>query len=152
MCFDDAAAQLPAEARTARLLEVDGGALLAFSRCGFSSTAMRRTFHDGVLRHAMAGQYSYCGEERNPFVDAVLLEARHARVPEESLLNTRRNCTGQPANAFNKPKVDIGAEALAFGLVGGTDCGAPGPSSAADAIEQVIADALALAHLGPSSS
>ena len=48
--FDDAAAQLPAAAREAKLLEIDVHSLLAFSPCGFSSNAVGRRFQQQVRR------------------------------------------------------------------------------------------------------
>ena len=93
-----------------------------------------------VLSAAFRGQYSFCGEERNPNVPALLEEARARRVPEEALLKTRRNCTGQPANDFNKPKVDLGATALAFQAA--PTCGAT--PARLDGAEDAMANALAI--------
>ena len=60
-------------------------------------------FERTVLTPAFVGQYSFCSEERNPHVQLILEEAKGIHVSEEALLKTRRNCTGQPANDFNKP-------------------------------------------------
>ena len=98
-------------------LVISASSLLRFSTCGFESPALAEHFQKDVLRHVFAGQYSYCGEERNPHVPDLLAEAKARGIPEEKLLITRRNCTGQPANAFNKPKIDLGSEALAFELL-----------------------------------
>ena len=48
--FDDAAAQLPTAPREAKLLEIDVHSLLAFSRCGFSSSATGLRFQEQVRR------------------------------------------------------------------------------------------------------
>ena len=36
------------------------------------------------------------------------------KLPEEPILVHQRNCTGNPDNPFNKPKVNLGPAALAF--------------------------------------
>ena len=102
-------------------------------------------FHNDVLRHLLAGQYSYCSEERNPFVESLLREAEARHVPGESLLITRRNCTGQPANDFNKPKVDLGAAALAFRPVAMCQSSTgDSPDGMVDGAERALRRALAL--------
>lgn len=147
--FDGAAlnATLPSEVRGARLLLVDAASLLRLSRCGFHDGAQATTAA-AVAALAFSGQYSYCSEERNPFIEPVLREAKRLRIPEEHALNTRRNCTGQPANAFNKPKVDMGAAALAFER--GCADGATGGGLAdavADGAERILERALTLVGL-----
>jgi len=96
------------------VVELDVRSLLRFSPCGFDDEAAAARFQRRVVERLFRGQYSYCGEERNPHVDAMLANARAKHQPEEPLLMTRRNCTGQPANDFNKPKVDLGPEALRY--------------------------------------
>lgn len=141
--FDAAAATLTQKhpsASNAHVLELTVRSLLRFSPCGFDALAQATRFDREVLQHVMAGQYSYCSEERNPFVEALLREADATHVPQERLLISRRNCTGQPANDFNKPKVDLGATALAFRPPG--TCGAM--PAGVDGAEEAIASALAI--------
>jgi hypothetical protein len=167
---------LPAAPEGSRLLEVDARSLLRLSACGFSSGATRDRFEREVAAHAFAGQcgtrsnpehlpypkrapclsgrYSHCSEERNPFVEALLREARAHGVPEESVLTTRRNCTGQPANAFNHPKVDLGAAALAFATscdaracAGVASAGSSDGPVGGDCLDAVLAGALTVAGL-----
>ena len=126
---------------TAQLLRVDATSLLRLSRCGFAAMAAASKFQSRVVAHAFVGQYSYCSEERNPDVEALLREAHARGVTEESLLLTRRNCTGQPANAFNKPKVDLGPASLAFAPP--AECAANGGATE-DGAERTLAAALAL--------
>lgn len=45
-----------------------------------------------LLPCAMLYRYSYCSEERNPHVDALLAHARANHHSEEAVLKTRRNC------------------------------------------------------------
>ena len=127
---DDAAKSIAAVRLGSEPLRVDATSLLRLSSCGFANATMARLFQMNVLQHTFAGQYSFCGEERNPHVQLLLLEARARKLPEEVLLKARRNCTGQPANDFNKPKVDLGAEALAFKPSG--SCGAEGLKDGAE--------------------
>ena len=98
----------------ANVLPEETGLSCGFSPCGFDDEAAAARFQRRVVERLFRGQYSYCGEERNPHVDAMLANARAKHQPEEPLLMTRRNCTGQPANDFNKPKVDLGPEALRY--------------------------------------
>ncbi|KAL1510357.1 hypothetical protein AB1Y20_006668 [Prymnesium parvum] len=126
---------------------VDAASLLRFSRCGFDNATAAADFDHTVLRRIFAGQYSFCSEERNPFISAIILEAHAANVPEETLLLTRRNCTGQPANAFNKPKVDLGADALAFLPVDNCASESSNVGERADYVEEALAAALALVGL-----
>ena len=129
------------------VLRVDALSLLRFSPCGFGDGATAGRFQNDVLRHVLAGQYSYCSEERNPFVESLLREAEARHVPGESLLITRRNCTGQPANDFNKPKVDLGAMALAFRPVGMCQGKGASPDDVFDGAESALRRALALVTL-----
>lgn len=106
-----------ARGRVPRLLEVPASSILRFSACGFDDVTAGEAFATQVIHKVFSGQYSYCSEERNPFVDALVREARSSKSSNlsiESLLLTRRNCTGQPGNAFNKPKVDLGPSTLSF--------------------------------------
>ena len=80
-------------------------------------------------------------EPSEPFVIRQPGKAHARGVTEESLLLTRRNCTGQPANAFNKPKVDLGPAALAFAPP--AECAANGGATE-DGAERTLAAALAL--------
>ena len=148
--FDGAAGVLlkayspPAE--QSDVVEVDASHLLRFSGCGFDDSRMTERFQRDVLEHIFAGQYSYCSEERNPFVDDLLKEAAVTKVPAEQLLVNRRNCTGQPSNAFNKPKVDLGPSALAFRPL--HSCGQQhDTSSIIDGAEDAVLRALALVQV-----
>jgi hypothetical protein len=77
------------------VLVVDARSLLRFSACGFEDAASAIDFNQRVVDLLFLGQYSFCGEERNPNVDAMLRTARAQGLPEEPLLLKRRNCTGQ---------------------------------------------------------
>ena len=77
------------------VLAVDARSLLRFSACGFEDAASAIDFNQRVVDLLFLGQYSFCGEERNPNVDAMLRTARAQGLPEEPLLLKRRNCTGQ---------------------------------------------------------
>jgi hypothetical protein len=151
--FGFAAQMLASQRGTAeKVVSVDAASLLRFSSCGFDDAITGEQFHSRVLRHVLAGQYSYCSEERNPFVEALLREAEARKVPSERLLITRRNCTGQPANDFNKPKVDLGADALAF--LPTQSCRDAGSRALVDGAEDALRSALALvrssAYAGPA--
>ena len=98
-----------------RVLEVDARELsLGLCACGFRSDAARTAFGEEVLKPMFRGQNSYCSRERNPNVAEVIERAQQQGESTEAALFVRRNCTGQPANAFNKPAVDMGPAALAF--------------------------------------
>ena len=125
------------------LVELDARDLLRFSRCGFGDLPTSRFFQGSVIGPALGGQYSYCSAERNPFIPGLLAEAKARKLPEEELLLTRRNCTGNPANAFNKPKVDLGAAALAFRPA--HECAAQ--TKITDGSEATLAEALSLVGL-----
>ena len=77
------------------VLTIDARSLLRFSACGFDDAASAIDFNQRVVDLLFLGQYSFCGEERNPNVDAMLRTARAQGLPEEPLLLKRRNCTGQ---------------------------------------------------------
>ena len=77
------------------VLIIDARSLLRFSACGFEDAASAIDFNQRVVDLLFLGQYSFCGEERNPNVDAMLRTARAQGLPEEPLLLKRRNCTGQ---------------------------------------------------------
>ena len=77
------------------MLTIDARSLLRFSACGFDDAASAIDFNQRVVDLLFLGQYSFCGEERNPNVDAMLRTARAQGLPEEPLLLKRRNCTGQ---------------------------------------------------------
>jgi hypothetical protein len=77
------------------VLVVDARSLLRFSACGFEDAASAIDFNQRVVDLLFLGQYSFCGEERNPNVDVMLRTARAQGLPEEPLLLKRRNCTGQ---------------------------------------------------------
>ena len=77
------------------VLTIDARSLLRFSKCGFDDAASAIDFNQRVVDLLFLGQYSFCGEERNPNVDAMLRTARAQGLPEEPLLLKRRNCTGQ---------------------------------------------------------
>jgi hypothetical protein len=97
-----------------RVVRVSAASLLRLAPCGFAAASARNAFERNVLPPVFAGQHSYCGSERNPHLGLILTQARARGVPDEQALVTERNCTGNPANAFNKPKVDIGPRALRF--------------------------------------
>ena len=121
-CADEIAA-LMAGRRDAlpRVLEVDARELFSgLCSCGFRSSAERTAFAEQVLTPMFRGQNSYCSKERNPNVEQVIAQARQQGESTEQALLHRRNCTGQPANAFNKPAVDMGPAALAF--TSGSNC------------------------------
>ena len=80
------------------LVRIDAASLLRFSPCGFHSRADSVTFQRNVVEPAFSGQYSFCSQERNPHIDAILAEARQRRLPEEQLLKTRRNWCGTRAS------------------------------------------------------
>ena len=129
-----------------RILRVDAHSLLRFSQCGFEHPRRAAVFERQVVAPFFAGQYSFCGVERNPNVETMLAEARAAHMAEEPLLKTRRNCTGQPANEFNKPKVDLGPKA--FALRKGCDAMSL-DSGLLDGVEAALRTALELVRLGP---
>ena len=111
---DTAADELASKLRGVRRLRVDARDLLRLSRCGFSQSPLQAAFQSGVTSRVFRGQYSHCSHERNPNVDKLLAEARRLKKPEEPILVHQRNCTGNPDNPFNKPKVNLGPAALAF--------------------------------------
>jgi hypothetical protein len=84
------------------IVEVDARHLLRFSACGFSDARLAGRFHRDVLEQIFAGQYSYCSEERNPFVSDLLKEAEVTHVPAEKLLVSRRNCTVRAATHYTR--------------------------------------------------
>jgi len=132
------------DAGGARVLRVSAASLLRLSPCGFREEKERRAFEAAVLPHAFGGQHSYCGKERNPNLGLVISEARRMGMPDEQALTLFRNCTGNPANAFNKPKVDLGPEAMRFlGDCGGA-AGADGRrrSPATRMLDAVLAPAV----------
>ena len=103
------------------------------------------TFETAVMAHAFAGQHSYCSNERNPHLGLVIEEARAKGMPDEHALIHKRNCTGNPANAFNRPKVDLGPEALAFARDCDSDSDSDsgtGKGSAASVAARVLAAVL----------
>jgi hypothetical protein len=103
-----------AGASASRVLRVTASSLLRLTPCGFRDARARSEFEADVLQIAFGGQHSYCGSERNPNVALVLERARRTGMPDERALILYRNCTGNPANEFNKPKVDLGPTALRF--------------------------------------
>lgn len=124
-----------AEAGRARVLRVSASSLLRLSPCGFRAEGARRSFEADVLRKAFGGQHSYCGIERNPNVGRVLERARRGGMADEEALRLFRNCTGNPANAFNRPKVDLGPDAVGFATAG---CAGGSRSPAAAALDAVL--------------
>lgn len=130
----DALAANP-RARASRVLRVSAASLLRIAPCGFAEPKARTEFERAVLQHAFGGQHSYCSSERNPNLGLVMAEAKRAGLTEEHGLLTRRNCTGNPANAFNKPKVDLGPDALKFA----PECAPAGGSGAGGAVRSVAA-------------
>lgn len=120
-----------AEVRAARVMRVSASSLLRLSSCGFREEGARGAFERDVLRAAFAGQHSYCSGERNPNLALVLERARRTGMADERALTLFRNCTGNPANAFNKPKVDLGPGALRFSRACVAAAAAGGPTSAA---------------------
>ena len=88
-------ADLPKLGSGTDVLIIDARSLLRFSACGFEDAASAIDFNQRVVDLLFLGQYSFCGEERNPNVDAMLRTARAQGLPEEPLLLKRRNCTGQ---------------------------------------------------------
>ena len=143
VAVDEAAGLLGGKLKGRRLLRVGAADLLRISRCGFRHARTAQAFHAEVVVKAFRGQYSHCSSERNPNVDDLLADARARRVAEEPILIHARNCTGNPDNAFNKPKVDVGHLELAFRPAG--ECAMPpfaGPQL--DGAEQAIDETLSL--------
>ena len=142
---DEAAELLGAELKGRRLLRIGAADLLRLSRCGFRSAKTAHAFQAEVVSRAFRGQYSHCSFERNPNIDDLLADARARRVPEEPILIHARNCTGNPDNAFNKPKVDVGHVALSFrpGRPNSAECGDPA-APVVDGAEQAIDETLSL--------
>mmetsp|Transcript_17242 Transcript_17242/g.53448 ORF Transcript_17242/g.53448 Transcript_17242/m.53448 type:complete len:960 (+) Transcript_17242:82-2961(+) len=97
-----------------RVLRVSASSLLRLAPCGAREVNTRRALERDILQAAFGGQHSYCSSERNPHLGIVLEDSRRRGLPDEPTLLMRRNCTGNPANSFNKPKVDLGPSALAF--------------------------------------
>jgi len=116
---------------------------LGGSIAGLASSSWTR-FQADVMQRAFRGQYSHCAAERNPNIDRMLADARAAKIPEEPILIHRRNCTGNPDNAFNKPKVNLGYIALAFAPAGQCEPPAGGAAPPMDGAEREIDETLSL--------
>ena len=107
--FDGARGQLGGVHGGKRLLIVDAKSLLRFSSCGFDAPSAREGFRRDVAEHAFSGQYSYCSEERNPWVDALLKEVElphHSCIPPHPVYPHRLRSAGSvPSSPIRPPLI-----------------------------------------------